>query len=223
MGSAKPNLSIIPPAPLLEVCAALTEGACKYGPWNWRDQQISETIYVDAAIRHGLQYLSGEDIDPDSGLSHITKMIAGLVILRDAQIHKCTIDNRNAASDLQMKFVTEKIAEIHDKYPVDDDPEEEETEEAEAESASLNSRRTKAGGGSFPFDKNVAVGTKVLMSNDAEGKVIDVDANSDYLPVKVGYNVGTDHEKEFWFGPTGYLDNDEYNQYDDVHVVEVLE
>jgi hypothetical protein len=116
-GSAKPNISIVPPSPMWEVCVALTEGALKYGPWNWRKQKISETIYVDAAIRHCTQYLAGEDVDPESGLSHITKAIAGLIILRDAQIHGCSVDNRHEQSDLQLEFCTSKIAALKEKYP----------------------------------------------------------------------------------------------------------
>ena len=114
-GSAKPNLSRLPLAPLMEVIAGMEEGALKYGPWNWRDEKISETIYADAAIRHVLQWLARQDIDPDSGLPHISKAIAGLLILRDAQIHGCSIDNRAVQQNLNVSDARDKILAVHQK------------------------------------------------------------------------------------------------------------
>lgn len=116
-GSAKPNLSILPLAPLLEVIPGIYEGRRKYGPFNWRGEQISETIYCDAAIRHLMQYIAGEDIDPDSGLSHVTKAIAGLLVLRDAMIHGNTVDDRLVDQDLNIPGIMEKLAAVNEKYP----------------------------------------------------------------------------------------------------------
>lgn len=116
-GLAKPNLSIIPLTPLYEVALALIEGARKYGPWNWRKEKVDETVYVDAAIRHLNQWLCGEDIDPDSGLPHISKAIAGLCILRDAQRHGCSIDTRQAIQHVDFPALSSKIADIVEKYP----------------------------------------------------------------------------------------------------------
>lgn len=117
VASVKPNLSRLPLAPLLEVAAGLEEGARKYGPWNWRGEKVNETIYADAAIRHLMQFIAGEDIDPDSGLPHVVKAVAGLLILRDAQIHGCSIDDRAVNQDLNVAGVSAMIGEVHDKYP----------------------------------------------------------------------------------------------------------
>ena len=116
VGQTKPNLSILPFAPLLEVCGALTEGAIKYGPENWRDENVSETIYADAAIRHLMQFLSGEDVDADSGISHVSKAIAGLLILRDAQIHGCSDDNRGHKQNLNIPGVMKQIASVRERH-----------------------------------------------------------------------------------------------------------
>ena len=116
-GSKKPNLSIIPLRPLYEVALALYEGALKYGPWNWREESVDEMIYVDAAIRHLNQWIAGEDIDPDSGLPHISKAIAGLVVLRDAQVHSCSIDIRRAKQNVDFADLMERQAVINEKYP----------------------------------------------------------------------------------------------------------
>lgn len=116
-GQAKPNLSIVPLRPLYEAALALYEGARKYGPENWRDEKVNETIYVDAAIRHLNQWIAGEDIDPDSGLPHISKAIAGLIILRDAQHHGCSIDTRRSKQNVDFADLKQRIIAINEKYP----------------------------------------------------------------------------------------------------------
>lgn len=121
-GLAKPNLSRIPFAPLMEVICSLEEGARKYGPWNWRSECINEQVYADAAIRHLMQWLAGEDIDPDSGINHISKAIAGLIILRDAQMHNCSVDTRVHQSDLKIDEAKAMIADIHARYPQRETP-----------------------------------------------------------------------------------------------------
>ena len=116
-GSAKPNLSILPFAPLYEAIPAIYEGRRKYGVWNWRREQISETIYADAAIRHLMQFISGEDIDPDSGVHHISKAIAGLLVVRDAMIHGTSIDDRRVEQNLNIPGIMKKLAEVDKMYP----------------------------------------------------------------------------------------------------------
>lgn len=77
-----------------EVALALLEGACKYGAANWRDAGVRATVYLDAARRHLADFREGVDIDPASGLSHITKAIAGLVVLRDSMLQGNWVDDR---------------------------------------------------------------------------------------------------------------------------------
>ncbi len=117
MGAAKPNLSVLPFAPLLEAVPALYEGRRKYGPWNWRAEKVSESIYADAAIRHLMQFLAGEDVDPDSGVHHIAKAIAGLLVVRDAQLHGCSVDDRMVDQNLNIEGIMEQLATVNEKYP----------------------------------------------------------------------------------------------------------
>jgi len=44
-----------------------------------------------------MAFYGGEDCDQDSGLSHITKAIAGLIILRDAMLNDSVVDDRYEA------------------------------------------------------------------------------------------------------------------------------
>ena len=66
-------------SPALELGAAeaFQNGADKYGPFNWRDHQISATVYYAACKRHLDDWFDRKDPDdaaPDSGVSTISSM-----------------------------------------------------------------------------------------------------------------------------------------------------
>jgi len=84
----------VPCTVLWEVGIAMLEGARKYGRHNYRVSRIVASVYVDAAKGHIDQWVEGEDIDPDSGLCHITKAIATLFVLKDAMINNMCVDDR---------------------------------------------------------------------------------------------------------------------------------
>lgn len=94
VGRTKPGVSTFPLTALFEAARATKHGADKYGPFNWREIPITTTVYVDAAIGHIAAFFEGEDLDPDSGEHHLAHAIAGLAILRDAQMHGTAIDDR---------------------------------------------------------------------------------------------------------------------------------
>jgi dATP/dGTP diphosphohydrolase len=99
VGIRKPSLSTLPLPPLFEAALAMLEGALKYGRHNYREAGIRSSVYFDAAMRHLARWWEGEDIDPDSGLPHITKAIATLLVLRDAQmLGKVAFDDRPPSS-----------------------------------------------------------------------------------------------------------------------------
>lgn len=88
------QISAVPFTVLLEVGAAMVEGARKYGRHSFRTAPVRATDYVDATFGHIACWMEGEDIDDESGLSHITKAIASLVVLRDAMIVGTLEDDR---------------------------------------------------------------------------------------------------------------------------------
>lgn len=97
VGSKKVCLSHVPVSVMLEVSLAMQEGAQKYGPVNWATKPIRAKAYFDALFRHMAAWMGGEDTDPDSGLPHIVKALATLVVLRDAQRRGKVIDDRPPA------------------------------------------------------------------------------------------------------------------------------
>ena len=93
-GKTKPQLQLIPPALNVETAKALSLGADKYGPWNWRENKVEIMTYLGAMKRHIDCLIEGEDIDPESGAHHLGHVAAGCGIVLDARKHGTLIDNR---------------------------------------------------------------------------------------------------------------------------------
>lgn len=120
LGIAKVPLSTLAMPVIAEMGVGMFEGARKYGRHNWRKTGVLGMVYVDAAWRHLMDWTEGEDIDPVSGLSHITKAMTSLMVLRDAMIQGrgCFIDDRPPKSpEGWMSDLNEKAKEIIEKYP----------------------------------------------------------------------------------------------------------
>ncbi len=88
------QFTTVPFTVLWELGVAMLEGARKYGRHNYRIAGVRSSVYVDAALGHIHCYWEGEDIDPLSGLHHVTKAIASLTVLRDAMIQDMCVDDR---------------------------------------------------------------------------------------------------------------------------------
>ena len=94
IGSTKPPIANVPLSVISEVGMALAEGQYKYGGYNWRVIGVRASVYWDATFRHLKAWWEGEDTDPDSQLSHVTKAISALTVLRDAMIQDNWTDDR---------------------------------------------------------------------------------------------------------------------------------
>ena len=97
-GALKVPFAALPWAVIAEMAVAHGEGARKYGRHNWRKGEVLASTYFAAAMRHLCAWFEGEDIDADSGLSHLTKALASIAVLRDAQISGTAVDDRPAAT-----------------------------------------------------------------------------------------------------------------------------
>lgn len=119
VGIKKAPISTVPGAVILEVGVAMLEGARKYGRHNYRESGVLASVYYDAAVgRHMLDWWEGTDIDPDSGLSHVTKAIASLIVLRDAMINGTWVDDRPPKLPKGwLADLNKKAADIVEKYP----------------------------------------------------------------------------------------------------------
>lgn len=93
-GVKKTPLHLIPPSALIAEAEVFGLGARKYGPYNWRENSVSSSVYQAAALRHLLAWWNGESIDPESGQSHLAHARACLGILIDAESHGSLNDDR---------------------------------------------------------------------------------------------------------------------------------
>jgi len=122
VGIKKVPFSTIPAPVIAEVGLAMLEGARKYGRHNYRASGIRASVYYDAALRHLAQWWEGEDIDPDSGLSHVTKALATLTVLRDGMLQDLWNDDRPPRSRVEWRALNDMAAKIIEKYPNAKDP-----------------------------------------------------------------------------------------------------
>jgi len=132
LGIKKVPFSTISMPVLAELGVAMLEGALKYGRHNYRAIGVRGSVYYDAVVaRHMALWWEGEDEDPDTcdldeagapipgtGLSHITKAIAGLFVIRDAMIQGKFIDDRPPRSPKGWQNEhNKKVKALLKKYP----------------------------------------------------------------------------------------------------------
>jgi hypothetical protein len=122
IGSRKAAMSYVPPRVLAEVGVGMMEGGLKYQPYNWRSAGIRTSVYYDATLRHLMAWMEGEDTDPDSGLSHITKAICSLIVLRDGLIQGNVTDDRPPRSEPFYAELNAKAAALVDRYAAPIEP-----------------------------------------------------------------------------------------------------
>jgi hypothetical protein len=118
IGIAKVPASVVPRTVVAEVGLAMMEGSLKYGRHNYRVAGVRASVYFDAVNRHMDDFWEGVDVDPDSGLSHVTKAIASLVVLRDSMIQGNWVDDRPPSSpEGWQQSCNDIAAALLKKYP----------------------------------------------------------------------------------------------------------
>lgn len=78
----KPQVDLLPSAPLLAIAEVLGFGARKYQPHNWRRGLPWGDTYASLQ-RHLLAWNAGEDMDKESGFSHLANAGCQLLFLLD--------------------------------------------------------------------------------------------------------------------------------------------
>lgn len=91
--AGKPPISLIPRSALVEEAQVLAFGAQKYDRHVWRDGMQWSRL-IDACLRHLTAFNEGEDIDQESGLSHLAHARCSLGFLIEySKTHK-ELDDR---------------------------------------------------------------------------------------------------------------------------------
>jgi hypothetical protein len=99
-GSAKAPLHLVPASALIYEALVFELGAKKYGQFNWRDSAVVRSIYLDAAMRHLLALMDGQDLDEESGYPHEAHVRACMGIIIDAKELGKLIDDRNTGGNV---------------------------------------------------------------------------------------------------------------------------
>lgn len=124
----KLDFSVVPWAAIIGMAQAMNEGAGKYGRFNFRQDKIEARTYIAAIMRHllgdpstgSVGWINGEDIDEESGLHHLHKVMACCALVIDAQDHGMLIDNRLTTESLTPPSEREAQGETQ-FYPCMDD------------------------------------------------------------------------------------------------------
>lgn len=116
VGIRKAPMSTVPANVMAEVGVAMLEGAAKYGRHNYRVAGVRASVYYDGVMRHLMAWWEGEDIDPDSGMSHIVKAITSLAVLRDAMHQSMWADDRPPRSADFYSLLNRQAGQILDRY-----------------------------------------------------------------------------------------------------------
>jgi len=99
----KVRMDLLPVYPLKKVAEILTMGSQKYGDNNWRTgEPVKLSRHYAGVQRHLNAFWSGEDIDPESGQTHLAHAICGLLFM--LELHARDGSNVDDRCKAQMRW-----------------------------------------------------------------------------------------------------------------------
>jgi hypothetical protein len=118
IGSGKLPLELVPDTGVMYAALSFLEGALKYGRFNWRVAGVRNSIYVAAMRRHLAKYWNGEDVDLETGVPHLSSVLACAMIILDAQVCGKLTDDRPPAVDVGrlLTAMQEDVARLQSKF-----------------------------------------------------------------------------------------------------------
>jgi hypothetical protein len=99
-GVKKVPLHLVPPSSIAYMAMAFADGAKKYGPYNWREKNISSSVYYAALQRHIQSWWDGEEIAEDSGEHHLAHALACIALIVDSKELGTLNDDRPAKGSM---------------------------------------------------------------------------------------------------------------------------
>ena len=104
--SEKPKMNLLPPKAIVEVAKVLTFGAEKYDAENWRKLDDLQNRYTAGALRHIFAHMDGEQLDPETGLSHMAHALCCLLFKLEIELE----DGESKEEELRETDATEHTA-----------------------------------------------------------------------------------------------------------------
>lgn len=90
---AKVRLDLLSVPAMNKIAEVMGFGAIKYADHNWRNGFNWSRLY-GAALRHITAHMDGEDLDPESGLSHLAHAGCCVMFLIEHEANKLGKDDR---------------------------------------------------------------------------------------------------------------------------------
>ena len=90
--SEKPKMNLLPPKAIVEISKVLTFGAEKYDAENWRKLDDLQNRYTAGALRHIFAHMDGEELDPETSLSHLAHAMWCLLFKLEVELENAKIE-----------------------------------------------------------------------------------------------------------------------------------
>jgi hypothetical protein len=84
-------MNLLPPKAIVEVSKVLTFGAEKYDAENWRKLDDLQNRYTAGALRHIFAHMDGEQLDPETELSHLAHALCCLLFKLEIELEDAKI------------------------------------------------------------------------------------------------------------------------------------
>jgi hypothetical protein len=93
LDQGKPPLDLIPYEALEEIARVLDFGAKKYARANWA-KGIEYSRLISGILRHVNSFNAGQDVDPETGISHMAHAGCGIMFLLYMEKNRPDMDDR---------------------------------------------------------------------------------------------------------------------------------
>lgn len=91
----KVRIDLIPPRAIKDIAEVLTYGAGKYADHNWRNNGgLAYSRVYAAAQRHMLSFWDGQDLDEETGMSHLAHAACCIIFLMSYESEDIGKDDR---------------------------------------------------------------------------------------------------------------------------------
>lgn len=114
--AGKPRLELISPIATFKKARVYTFGAEKYGKDNWR-KGLAWGRVIGACLRHIFAWLSGEDNDEETGLSHLAHAACCLDFLLEYEETHKELDDRKERLQLRATSTDRPLPDVGHAYP----------------------------------------------------------------------------------------------------------
>lgn len=120
--SDKPDWSFLDLESMNEVLKVLADGAKVHGRDNWKRVKDGKRRYANAAIRHAMKILSGEDRDPEHGTLHAAHVAVNGLFLTFFAFRSERQKKRQKAASREKAFEKQELSRLERGIAIKHDP-----------------------------------------------------------------------------------------------------